>query len=79
MAATTNIEDELRHARNTKPFAPFTVVTTHGERYVVAKKLWCAFTSDRLIIWLAGIGSKRFLLDDVAAIERSPGNLPERM
>ena len=63
------IHSRLRQARRAKPFMPFAVVLETGERYVVGEQLWCAFTTERMIIFIRGKGLVRFPLRKVVNVE----------
>ncbi len=69
MPDATDIHNKLREARRAKPFMPFAVILDTGERYVIGEQLWCAFTTERMLVWIRGKGLVRFPLRKVATVE----------
>lgn len=69
MSDAAGIHDRLSQARRAKPFRPFAVTLETGERYVVGEQLWCAFTTERMIVWVREKGLVRFPLRMVSDVE----------
>lgn len=64
----SNREQELRRALLAKPFVPFTLVMTDGERYEIARQFACGYAGDLIYIRLPG-RSLRARLHNVSAVE----------
>ena len=69
MDTAINFYDELDRARNGRPFRPYTIVLSGGERYTVDRQLSCAFSEELVIVAQPGVGLVRFPLRKVVAVE----------
>ncbi len=63
-----DFEDELRHYYKASPFAPFDIVTSSGERYVVTDPSQMAFGSSAVVVVLPRAGTQVIRKNQISAI-----------
>jgi hypothetical protein len=65
-----DLREELRRLRYQRPFRPFRIVTSDGQRYKIAAPFSFAFSTDRIVV-LARPGPLRTLkFGDVEGLEQ---------
>jgi hypothetical protein len=65
------VADEILQWRRRRPFIPFIIILSNGERCVVSEPTALATDRQRIVVLERKRGSKWFRVDDVVAIRKS--------